>query len=90
MNRSDPEYRLSIEERKATAVSQFERGAISEAVFRASLFAAGMRGEAIDVEVRLHGSPQAGRILPAHRAICRRPIRRVVQPRAAAGLDVLG
>ena len=57
MNRSDPEYRLSIEERKATAVSQFERGAISEAVFRASLFAAGMRGEAIDVEVRLHGPP---------------------------------
>ncbi len=57
MNRSDPEYRLSIEERKATAVSQFERGAISEAVFRASLFAAGMRGEAIDVEVRLHGLP---------------------------------
>ena len=53
-DRTDPERRLSIEERVATATSQFERGAISEAVFRATLFAVGMRERDIDQLVRLH------------------------------------
>ncbi len=54
MDRTDPERRFSIEERIATATSQFERGAITEAVFRASLFAAGKRGQDIETEVRLN------------------------------------
>ena len=54
MDRSDPERRFSVEEHIATAVSQFERGAISEDVFRASLFACYIRGSALETEVRLH------------------------------------
>lgn len=53
-DRTDPERRFSIEERVVTATSQFERGAISEAVYRATLFGVGMRDDLIDVEVRLH------------------------------------
>ena len=54
MDRSDPERRLSIEELVATAISQFERGAMTEDVFRASLFACYIRGSALEIEVRLH------------------------------------
>jgi hypothetical protein len=53
-DRTDPERRLSIEERVTTATSQFERGAISEAVFRATLFAVGVREFDIDQAVRSH------------------------------------
>ena len=51
---TDPERRFSIEERIATAISQFERGAMSETVFRATLYGTGMRNFDIDQEVRLH------------------------------------
>lgn len=53
-DRTDPERRLSIEERVTTATSQFERGAISEAVFRATLFGVGFPEYEIDQLVRLH------------------------------------
>ena len=53
-DRTDPERRFSIEERVTTATSQFERGAISEAVYRATLFGVGMRDDLIDAETRLH------------------------------------
>ena len=53
-DRTDPERRLSIEDRVATATSQFERGAISEAVFRATLFGVGVPEYEIDQAVRSH------------------------------------
>ena len=53
-DRTDPERRLSIEERVTTATSQFERGAISEAVFRATLFGVGVPEYEIDQAVRSH------------------------------------
>ncbi len=53
-DRTDPERRFSVEERVVTATSQFERGAISEAVYRATLFGVGMRPDLIEAEVRLH------------------------------------
>lgn len=53
-DRTDPERRLSTEERVATAISQFERGAMSEVVFRATLFGTGMRDLDIQYEVNLH------------------------------------
>ena len=58
-DRTDPERRISVDERKATAISQLERGAISEAVFRATLFGCGMREMDIDALVRLHRSFQS-------------------------------
>ena len=54
IDRSDPERRMAVEERIATAISQFERGAISEAVFRATLFGCGMREFDIDQLARSH------------------------------------
>jgi hypothetical protein len=54
LDRTDPERRLSIEERIATAISQFERGAISEAVFRATLFGVGVPEYEIDQAVRFY------------------------------------
>lgn len=53
-DRTDSERRLSVDNRIATVISQFERGAISEAVFRATLFGVGKRELEIDQEVRLH------------------------------------
>jgi hypothetical protein len=53
-DRTDPERRLSIEERVTTATSQFERGAISEAVFRATLFGVGVPEYEIDQAVRFY------------------------------------
>jgi hypothetical protein len=53
-DRTDPERRFSIEERIATATSQFERGAMSEAVYRATLFGVGMREFDIAQMVRSH------------------------------------
>ena len=53
-DRTDPERRLSIEERVATATSQFERGAISEAVYRATLFGVGVPEYEIDQAVRFY------------------------------------
>jgi len=53
-DRTDPEYRMSNDEKIMTATSQFERGAMTEPVFRASVFAAGLRGAAIETLVRLH------------------------------------
>ncbi len=57
-DRTDPERRLSIEEKTATAISQLERGAISEVVFRALLFGLCMREFDIDLLVRLHRPPR--------------------------------
>ena len=45
---------MAVEERIATATSQFERGAISEAVFRATLFGCGMREFDIEQAARSH------------------------------------
>ena len=53
-DRTDPERRLATDERLATAISQFERRAISEAVFRATLCGVGVVGRAADDLVWLH------------------------------------
>ena len=53
-DRTDPERRLSIGDRVARATSQFERGAISEAVFRATLFGVGVPEYEIDQAVRFY------------------------------------
>ena len=54
LDRSDPEHRMAVEDRVATATSQFERGAISEAVFRATLFGVGVPEYEIDQAVRFY------------------------------------
>lgn len=54
LDRRDPEYRKLLDDKIAGIHAEFEAGEISEAVYRASLHVAGLRGEAIDVEVRLH------------------------------------
>lgn len=41
-----------IEERKQARTDEYKSGVISEDVYRASLFALGMRGEDISIEVR--------------------------------------
>ena len=53
-DRTDPERRMATDERVATAISQFERRAISEDVFRATLFGVGIVGRAADDLVWLH------------------------------------
>lgn len=55
-DRTDPERRFSVDERIMTACSQLERGAMSLPVFRATVFAAGLRGEQIETLVRTHGN----------------------------------
>lgn len=54
IDRTDPERWRFIEEKIGGAHEQFGRGEITEAVYRASLYALGQRGEEIDINVRLH------------------------------------
>ena len=54
IDRTDPERPRSSDERVVVASCQFARGQMTEAVYRASLYAAGMRGDAIETEVRLN------------------------------------
>lgn len=53
-DRTDPDRRLSIEERIASALSQAERGVMTEAVLRATLFGCGKRGNELETLVRLY------------------------------------
>ncbi len=54
IDRTDPERPRLIDDRIVTANCRFARGEMTEAVYRATLYGAGKRGDEIETEVRLN------------------------------------